>query len=35
VDGLVAGGETFSAGIDDDGVGYLRGLSLALRGGAG
>jgi glycogen debranching enzyme len=30
VDGLVAGSETFSAGVDDTGAGYLRGLgSLA------
>jgi glycogen debranching enzyme len=27
VDGLVAGDETFSAGVDDSGGGYLRGLS--------
>jgi glycogen debranching enzyme len=27
VDGLVAGGETFSAGVDESGQGYLRGLS--------
>jgi glycogen debranching enzyme len=30
VDGLVAGSETFSAGIDADGSGYVSGLSLAL-----
>ena len=30
VDGLVAGAETFSAGIDADGSGYVDGLSLAL-----
>ncbi|HET9893441.1 MAG TPA: glycogen debranching N-terminal domain-containing protein [Streptosporangiaceae bacterium] len=30
VDGLVAGHETFSAGIDADGSGYVSGLSLAL-----
>ncbi len=30
VDGLVAGPETFSAGIDADGSGYVSGLSLAL-----
>ena len=30
VDGLVAGSETFSAGVDADGEGYLSGLSLAL-----
>ena len=28
VDGLVAGGETFSAGIDQSGRGYLRGCTL-------
>jgi N-terminal domain of (some) glycogen debranching enzymes/Amylo-alpha-1,6-glucosidase len=32
VDGLVAGGETFSAGIDADGSGYVSGLSLAHAG---
>jgi glycogen debranching enzyme len=31
VDGLVAGQETFSAGIDADGAGYLRGLSLTAE----
>ena len=30
VDGLVAGRETFSAGIDAEGSGYVSGLSLAL-----
>ena len=30
VDGLVAGLETFSAGVDADGTGYISGLSLAL-----
>ncbi|HWF82861.1 MAG TPA: glycogen debranching N-terminal domain-containing protein [Streptosporangiaceae bacterium] len=30
VDGLVAGHETFSAGIDAEGSGYVDGLSLAL-----
>ncbi|HEY7144261.1 MAG TPA: glycogen debranching N-terminal domain-containing protein [Streptosporangiaceae bacterium] len=30
VDGLVAGDDTFSAGIDADGEGYLRGLSPML-----
>jgi hypothetical protein len=30
VDGLVTGRETFSAGIDADGSGYVSGLSLAL-----
>lgn len=30
VDGLVVGGETFSAGIDAAGTGYVSGLSLAL-----
>jgi len=30
VTGLVAGQETFSAGIDADGTGYVSGLSLAL-----
>jgi glycogen debranching enzyme len=30
VDGLVAGSEKFSAGIDADGSGYVSGLSLAL-----
>jgi glycogen debranching enzyme len=30
VDGLVAGHETFSAGIDAEGSGYINGLSLAL-----
>jgi hypothetical protein len=29
VDGLIAGRETFSAGIDADGTGYVSGLSLA------
>jgi hypothetical protein len=28
--GLVAGSETFSAGIDADGIGYISGLTLAL-----
>lgn len=32
VDGLVAGSETFSAGVDADGTGYMSGLSLALAG---
>lgn len=31
VEGLVAGSETFSAGVDAAGHGYLRGLSLAAR----
>jgi hypothetical protein len=31
VDGLVAGGETFSAGIDEAGHGYLAGCSLRRR----
>jgi glycogen debranching enzyme len=31
VDGLVAGQETFSAGIDTGGAGYLRGLSLTAE----
>ncbi|HEY1616141.1 MAG TPA: glycogen debranching N-terminal domain-containing protein [Streptosporangiaceae bacterium] len=30
VEGLVAGAESFSAGIDSDGAGYVRGLSPAL-----
>jgi hypothetical protein len=30
IDGLVAGQETFSAGVDADGRGYVAGLSLAL-----
>ena len=30
VDGLVAGREAFSAGVDADGAGYVTGLSLAL-----
>ena len=30
VDGLVAGREAFSAGVDTDGAGYVTGLSLAL-----
>jgi glycogen debranching enzyme len=34
VTGLVAGGETFSAGVDASGDGYLRGLSLAAAPGA-
>jgi glycogen debranching enzyme len=33
VEGLVAGGETFSAGIDAGGQGYLSGLSLAEGNG--
>jgi glycogen debranching enzyme len=32
VDGLVAGPETFSAGVSADGTGYISGLSLALAG---
>jgi glycogen debranching enzyme len=28
MDGLVAGSETFSAGVDESGTGYLRGLRL-------
>jgi glycogen debranching enzyme len=32
VDGLVAGSETFSAGVDADGTGHVSELSLALAG---
>lgn len=32
VDGLAAGAETFSAGVDADGTGYISGLSVALAG---
>jgi len=35
VDGLVAGHETFSAGVNADGSGYISGLSLALAGHPG
>jgi hypothetical protein len=28
VDGLVAGDETFSAGVEESGLGYLRGCGL-------
>jgi N-terminal domain of (some) glycogen debranching enzymes/Mannosylglycerate hydrolase MGH1-like glycoside hydrolase domain len=35
VDGLVAGGETFSAGVGADGRGYVRGLSFAAGPSAG
>jgi len=31
IEGLVAGSETFSAGVDESGHGYLRGCSLQLR----
>jgi glycogen debranching enzyme len=33
VDGLVAGDETFSAGVSDSGTGYLRGCSLTRLAG--
>jgi glycogen debranching enzyme len=35
VDGLVAGDETFSAGVDEAGHGYIQGCRLDVRNGSG